>query len=55
MCANCGCGIPEEQHNDERNILWSQILAAAEANDLEPEEAIENMKEMAERQARMGK
>jgi hypothetical protein len=52
MCANCGCGIPEERHSDERNILWSQIVASAEANDLDPEEAIDNMKEMAEREAR---
>ena len=52
MCANCGCGIPEERHNDERNILWSEVIASADANELTPEEAIENMKEMADREAR---
>lgn len=50
MCANCGCGIPEEKHDDDRNILWSEIQAAAEANDHSPKDAIANMQEMAEKQ-----
>ena len=25
-------GIPEEAHNDDRNILWSEIVAWGEAN-----------------------
>lgn len=33
MCANCGCGVPEDKHGDDRNIAWSEIVAAAEAND----------------------
>lgn len=50
MCANCGCGIPEETHGDDRNITWSRIVASAEANDMSPAEAITNMQTMAQQQ-----
>jgi ribosomal protein S26 len=50
MCANCGCGIPEDKHGDERNINWSEIVAAAEAKDMSPDQAIQNMQEMAQKQ-----
>ena len=54
MCANCGCGIPEEAHGDDRNILWSEIVAAAEASNLTPTEAVDNMVEMAKSQGAGG-
>lgn len=47
MCANCGCGIPEDRHGDDRNILWSEVQAAADANNMPPGQAIENMSDMA--------
>lgn len=50
MCSNCGCGIPEDKHGDESNINWSELVAAAEANDMSPEQAIKNMQEMAQKQ-----
>jgi hypothetical protein len=50
MCANCGCGIPEEKHGDDRNIAWSEIVASAEANDISPTEAVRNMQKMSETQ-----
>jgi ribosomal protein S26 len=50
MCANCGCGIPEDKHGDDRNIAWSEIVASAEANDISPAEAVSNMQEMARQQ-----
>ena len=50
MCATCGCGIADDKHGDERNINWSQIVAAAAANDIPPAEAIQNMQRMAEQQ-----
>jgi hypothetical protein len=50
MCATCGCGIAEDKQGDERNINWSEIVAAAEANDISPTEAIQNMQRMAEQQ-----
>jgi hypothetical protein len=51
MCANCGCGIPEDKHGDERNINWSEVVASAEANDITPDQAIRNMQEMAKSQS----
>lgn len=51
MCANCGCGIAEDKHDDERNIRWSDIEAAAAANDQTPDQAIQNMRDMAQKQA----
>jgi hypothetical protein len=50
MCANCGCGIPEDNHGDDRNITWSEIVASAEANDISPTEAVQNIQNMAEHQ-----
>ena len=50
MCANCGCGVPEDDHGDDRNINWSAIVASAEANDISPAEAVQNMQKMAEQQ-----
>jgi hypothetical protein len=47
MCANCGCGIPEDKHDDDRNLTWGQIVASAEANDLSPTQAVQNIMQMA--------
>ena len=47
MCANCGCGIPEDKHGDDRNINWSEVVASAEANDISPQQAVQNIQEMA--------
>lgn len=54
MCANCGCGIPEDKHGDERNITWSQIVSAAEANGQSPAEATQNIQTMMMRQQEEG-
>lgn len=54
MCANCGCGSPEDKHDDDRNITWSEVIAAAAANDQSPAEAIKNMEEMAKTQGVAG-
>ena len=51
MCANCGCGIPEDNRGDDRNIRWITIVAAAEANEMPASEAVQNMQQMAEQQA----
>lgn len=48
MCANCGCGKPEDRHGDDRNITWSDIEASAEASGVSPAQAVENINEMAE-------
>lgn len=48
MCANCGCGKPEDRMGDDRNILWSEIVASAEANDITPAEAARDIQAMAD-------
>ena len=48
MCANCGCGKPEDRMGDDRNILWSEIVASAEANDITPADAARNIQAMAD-------
>ena len=50
MCANCGCGIPEDKHGDDRNIAWSEVVASAQANDLTPSQAAQNIFDMAREQ-----
>lgn len=50
MCATCGCGIPEDKHGDERNINWSEIEAAAQANEISTDEAVKNIQDMAQQQ-----
>jgi hypothetical protein len=47
MCANCGCGRPEDRLGDDRNIRWSEIVASAEANDITPAETVRNIQAMA--------
>ena len=51
MCATCGCGRPEDKHGDERNITWSQVVAAAEAGGVTPSQAAQNVNDMAGQQA----
>jgi hypothetical protein len=51
MCASCGCGETENKHGDDRNINWSEIEAAARANDVSPAEVAENIKKMAVQEA----
>ena len=48
MCASCGCGVPEDNHGDDRNINWSQVVAAAQASDITPAEAARNIQEMSD-------
>ncbi|MGI8707009.1 MAG: hypothetical protein ACR2LG_02215 [Actinomycetota bacterium] len=50
MRSNCGCGIPEDKHDDDRNINWSEIIASAEANNISPAQAVKNIVEMAQQQ-----
>ncbi|MCI0686832.1 MAG: hypothetical protein L0Y54_06295 [Sporichthyaceae bacterium] len=51
MCANCGCGIPEDKRGDDRNITWSEIQASAEASSISPSDAVANIAEMSKQQA----
>jgi hypothetical protein len=46
MCASCGCGIPEETHGDKRNILYSQVTAAAKAMEISENDVVNNIHAM---------
>lgn len=43
MCLSCGCGEPEADHGDSRNITLAMLKAAAEAAEIGPEEAAKNI------------
>ena len=43
MCASCGCGEPNEQHDDSAHITRSQVESAAAAADITPEQAAQNI------------
>lgn len=51
MCASCGCDIPDEKHGDERNITWNEVVEAAKANDMSPEQVAASIHEMSRKQA----
>lgn len=46
MCYNCGCGMPDDDHGDARNITNATFEAAAEAVDQSAEEARSNTDEL---------
>ena len=49
MCANCGCGKPEDRMGDDRNILWSEIDGVGRGQQrLTPAEAVRNIQAMSE-------
>ena len=43
MCLSCGCGQPEERHGNEANITMGDLRRAAEAADVDPEQAADNI------------
>jgi hypothetical protein len=50
-CAlTAGCGVPEDIHGDDRNIVWSQV-DSADAVGISPQQAAQNIQDMAEQQA----
>ena len=49
MCMTCGCGKPNDQHGDEGNITYDQLQAAAEAANIDPESAADNLHDLAKK------
>jgi len=49
MCMICGCGKPNDQHGDEANITYDQLQAAAEAANIDPESAADNLHDLAKK------
>lgn len=45
MCLTCGCGVPNDDHGDDRNITYDDLLTAAEAAEIEVDEAARNFQE----------
>ena len=43
MCMSCGCGAPNDDHGDERNITQDDLDRAAQAADVSRERAAENI------------
>jgi ABC-type transporter Mla subunit MlaD len=43
MCLNCGCGEPEDDHGDERNITLDDLHAASQATGQDLHETIDHM------------
>jgi hypothetical protein len=45
MCLSCGCGEPNQDHGDPRNITMQKLEEAAQAGDTTPEQAAQNIVE----------
>lgn len=45
MCMTCGCGEPHDDHGNPDNIVFEELRKAAEAADIPPKKALENMNE----------
>ncbi len=43
MCASCGCGIPDDDRGDERNITMADLEDAADAAEISVEEVVGNI------------
>lgn len=44
MCMSCGCGKPDEDHEDAANITQQDLERTAAAGDTNPEQAAENIR-----------
>jgi len=45
MCLTCGCGVPNDDHGDDRHITYDDLVTAAEAAEIEVDEAARNLQE----------
>jgi hypothetical protein len=43
MCLSCGCGEPNASHGDDRHITMADLEAAAQASNISPLQAAENI------------
>lgn len=43
MCLSCGCGEPNERHDDDRHITYDDLTAAAQAAEIDPRQAAQNI------------
>jgi hypothetical protein len=47
MCMTCGCGDPNAKHGNVANITYDQLEAAANAADIDAEQAADNLHALA--------
>jgi hypothetical protein len=43
MCLSCGCGEPNERHGDDRHITLDDLNAAAQAAEIDSNQAARNI------------
>ncbi len=43
MCMSCGCGAPNDDHGDRRNITQDDLDRAAEAANISRDQAAQNI------------
>lgn len=43
MCMSCGCGSPNDTHGDSRNITQDDLNNAAQAANIDPQQAAQNI------------
>jgi hypothetical protein len=43
MCISCGCGLPEDKHNNPSLITMSDLVKAAKAANMSVEDAAHNI------------
>jgi len=43
MCMSCGCKQPNEDHGDKRHITMSDLEAAAQANETQVDDVVQNI------------
>lgn len=43
MCMSCGCGSPNDNHGDKRNITQDDLDRAAQAASISRDEAAQNV------------
>jgi hypothetical protein len=44
MCLSCGCGEPNNDHGDARNITMEMLKKAADAAEISTTQAADNIK-----------
>ena len=49
MCMTCGCGEPMADHGDPANITYGQLEQAADAAGIDPEQAADNLHDLAKK------
>lgn len=45
MCMTCGCGRPNDDMGNADNLTWDDLQKAADAAEITPQQALDNMQE----------